>query len=259
MTETIILLIIVLLALLILSVLMGLYVRRFDRPDFIIAIYVTFVLLSQLLATKLVFFDIGFTAPAGVILFPFTFQLTDTINEKFGRKETQKAILIAFVSQIIMVFFFLLSTSLPGIIASSSADNAVQIWNSVFGFTLSITIASWIAFLISENLDAYVYQGFKNLTGGRKHLWLRNAGSDAISVVIDSLIFAPLAFFLFPLILQQGELPIEIVIDIIIGQIIMKLLFGLLDTPFLYLTRWLMYGELDERFPFLTRFSPSKN
>lgn len=259
MTETLLLLLIVLAGLLILSVLMSLYVRRYERVDIIIAVYVAIILVSQVLATKLVIFDIGFTAPAAVILFPFTFQLTDMINEKFGQRETHRAILIAFVTQVVMVFFFLIAASQPGIIASSQSADALAVWNSIFGFTLGITAASWIAFLISENLDAYIYQLFKRLTGGQKHLWLRNIGSDGLSLVVDSLIFVPFAFVVFPTLLNPAEvLPTSVIIDIMAGQIVLKLLFGLLDTPFMYLSRWLMYGELDERFPFLTRFSPPK-
>jgi len=234
---------------------MSLYIRRYDRADMAIAVYVAIILISQILATKLVEFDVGFVAPAGVILFPFTFQLTDMINEKFGQRETHRAILIAFLTQVVMVFFFLITASLPGFIPSSQSIDALAVWNGVFGFTIGITIASWIAFLISENLDAYIYQVFKRLTGGRRYLWLRNMGSDGLSLIVDSIVFVPLAFFIFPLLLTPNEvLPESVIIDILVGQIILKLLFGLVDTPFMYLSRWLMYGELDDRFPFLKRF-----
>ena len=224
MTETLILLAIVLMGLLILSILMSLYIRRYERADMAIAVYVAIILVSQILATKLLIFDIGFTAPAGVILFPFTFQLTDMINEKFGQRETHRAILIAFITQVVMVFFFLIAASQPGNIASSQSADALTVWNSVFGFTLGITIASWIAFLISENLDAYIYQVFKRLTGGQRYLWLRNIGSDGLSLIVDSLVFVPLAFFAFPLLLNPNEiLPDSVIVDILMGQIVLKL------------------------------------
>lgn len=252
MFQTILLLLIVLLALLVISILIGLYVRRFEKSDIVIAIYVTFVLLAQLLATKQLSFDIGQVAPAGVILFPFTFQMTDIINEFFGRKETQKAIFIAFITQIIMLFFFSIASSFPGSVFGD--PNITGIWNSIFGFTFSITVASWIAFLISENLDAYIYQFFKKLSGGRKHLWIRNVFSDAVSITMDSIIFTPLAFLIIPYFVDPTNVfPLDFVISLTIGQSILKLLFGMLDTPFLYITRWLMYGELDNRFPILMK------
>ncbi|MHA2337393.1 MAG: queuosine precursor transporter [Candidatus Hodarchaeales archaeon] len=252
MFQTILLFIIVLFALLVLSILIGLYVRRYEKSELVIAIYVTFVLLAQVLATKLIEFDVNLIAPAGVILFPFTFQMTDTINEYFGQRETHKAIFIAFFTQLIMLFFFVTVTSLPGFTVVSEASNATEIWNSIFSFTFSITIASWIAFLISENIDAYLYQIFKRLTGG-KYLWLRNIGSDAVSITIDSLIFTPLAFYVIPLFLNEPVTSTDVLISLIIGQSILKLAFGLLDSPFLYITRWLMYGELDDRFPMLRK------
>ncbi|MEK9135227.1 MAG: VUT family protein, partial [Patescibacteria group bacterium] len=46
------------------------------------------------------------------LIFSVTFLLTDIVNEKFGRKETQKMILIAFITQIAATFFIWLSISL---------------------------------------------------------------------------------------------------------------------------------------------------
>ena len=44
-------------------------------------------------------------APVGVIVFPFTLQITDMVNEKFGRKAVYDMIWIALVCQVIMVIF----------------------------------------------------------------------------------------------------------------------------------------------------------
>lgn len=219
------------------------YARKVGRPDFIIAVYVTFVLLAQVLATKVVEFDIGFVAPAGVIIFPFTFQITDIINERFGQRETHKAILIAFLTQFIMVFFLLLATSMDGFIPASTSEDATSVWNSVFGFTLGITTASWISFLVSENLDAHIFQLLKKATQDR-YLWLRNVGSDVVSITLDSFLFVPLAFVVFPTVLGQEVSPGDVVVTLVVGQTVTKLMFGILDTPFLYITRWLMLDKV---------------
>ncbi len=68
------------------------YARKHERYDALLAIFVTLVIAANLIASKTVAFDLGFTvlyAPAAVLIFSVTFLLTDIVNEKFGRKETQ--------------------------------------------------------------------------------------------------------------------------------------------------------------------------
>ncbi|MDO8521218.1 MAG: queuosine precursor transporter [bacterium] len=206
------------------------YVRRYDRPDLLIALYVAFVLTAQMLATKIASFDLGFahfSGPAGVLVFSVTYLLLDIMNEKFGRKEAQHMIFLAFVAQVAMAFFLWLGTQFtPDPFWASNSDS----WNKFFGLVPRITLASWIAFLISENVDAYVFSWFKKLTHDR-HLWMRNAFSSIPALALDSLIFVPLAFYGTP------GFPILAVIK---GQIVVKWLVGVISVPFMYLNHALI-------------------
>jgi len=92
-------------------------------------------------------------------------------------------------------------------------------------------VAGWIAFLVSENIDAYIFSGFKEKTKG-KHLWARNAFSSLPAMVIDSVIFVTLAFY--------GVQPLE---PLIIGMVALKWLVGIINVPFMYLNRWIMYKK----------------
>ncbi|MBI5306226.1 queuosine precursor transporter [Candidatus Wolfebacteria bacterium] len=205
------------------------YARKYNRSDLLIGLYVTFVLTAQILAAKISVFDLGFKiffGPSGVLVFSITYLLTDIVNEKFGRKETQKMILIAFVSQIAMVFFFWLGVKFP----PAPFWTIQETWEQIFNLVPRITLASWIAFIITENFDAYVYSWFKKLTNG-KYLWTRNAFSSIPALLLDSLIFIPLAFL--------GVMPI---LPLIIGQTAVKWLVGLINIPFMYLNKAIL-GE----------------
>lgn len=147
------------------------YARRYEKPDALIALYVIFIALSQILAAKIALFDLGFTeitAPAAVLIFAVTFLITDIVNEKFGRKETHKMIFIAFVTQVVMVTFIYIGTYLK----PAPFWQNQQAWELIFGLVPRITVASWITFLVSENLDAYLFAFIKKLTGG-SYLWIR--------------------------------------------------------------------------------------
>lgn len=208
------------------------YARRSGRPDLLIALYVTFILVAQVLAAKISAFNLGvqtFYGPTGVMVFSVTFLLTDIVNEKFGRRETHRMILIAFLSQVAMVLFFAIGTALP----PAPFWQLQDAWRQIFGLVPRITLASWVAFLVSENFDAVVFAWFRKLTGGR-HLWLRNVVSTVPALTIDSLIFVPLAF--------GGLMPLW---PLILGQTVIKWACGLIDIPFMYLNRAILGPRIE--------------
>ena len=206
------------------------YARKFNSPDALIGLYVAFVTLSNLAASKIAAFDLGFTtffATAATLVFGVTFLLTDIVNEKFGRKETQKMIFIAFLTQVAMSLFIWIIISIP----SAPFWPNQQIFEQLFGLVPRIILASWIAFLISENFDAYIFAWFKDFTKG-KHLWARNVFSSFPTMIIDSVLFVSIAFY-----------GIQPIVPIIIGQVAIKWLVGIVDIPFMYLNRWIMYRQ----------------
>ena len=210
------------------------YARKYARPDALIALYVTFVILSQIIATKIGEFDLGFTvvtAPAAVLIYAVTFLITDIVNERFGRLETHRMILIALVAQLGMVFFLWLGI----IIKPAPFWPNQKAWESIIGLVPRITLASLVAFFVSENLDALLFHRLRELTKGR-HLWLRNVVSSLPALTVDTFLFITIAFY--------GELPL---LPLIQGQIATKYLVGLVDIPFMYLNRWLMFGSPGNR------------
>ena len=204
------------------------YARKYNKPDALIGLYVAFVLISNIIAYKIAEFDFGFIklyTPAAVLVFSVTFLLTDIVNEKFGRKETHKMIFIAFITQVAVALFVLMSIWLKPAPFWSGQEEYMKI----LGFAPRIMFASWCAFLISENTDAYIFSWFKNKTGG-KYLWARNIFSSIPAMVIDSFIFIFLAFY-----------GVSAIAPLILGQVVLKWLVGVVDVPFMYLNRWIMF------------------
>jgi len=210
------------------------YAKKYKKPDLLIALYVTFILVAQILAVKISVFDLGFKefyGPSGVLVFSITYLLTDIVNEKFGRKETHKMVTIAFVSQVAMIFFIWFGTILPPAPFWTLQDS----WKQIFGLVPRITLASWVAFLISENFDAYMFYLFRKITKG-KYLWMRNVFSSIPALLLDSFIFIPLAFY--------GVMPL---LPLIIGQTAVKWLVGLINIPFMYLNKAIL-GKTQTKF-----------
>jgi uncharacterized integral membrane protein (TIGR00697 family) len=209
------------------SILGSFYVRRYQKPDALIGIYVGSVLMSNILAYKIASYDLGvftFFAPASVIMFSVTYLLTDIVNERFGRETTVQMIWVAFLAQLAAVVFILTATALPSAPFWSDQEAYYRILSSA----PRIIAASLFTFVIMETLDAYIFHWFKQKTNG-KHLWLRNVASTLPAMTLDTILFVFLAFY--------GVFP---VLPLITGVIAIKWLVGVVDIPFMYLNRRLM-------------------
>ncbi|MEM1550040.1 MAG: queuosine precursor transporter [Candidatus Methanomethylicia archaeon] len=207
-------------------------VKKFPQYGFaaLTGFYVIYLAASQVLATRIITFDLGiysFYAPAAVFIYPFIAQVIDMINEVYGRKSTHISIIIAFITQVLLVVFIgMVNTLTP-----APFFQWEEAWRSLFSLSVRITIASWISFLICSNLDAIIFaslkqafidreEKFKYDTSLNPYVWLRSSVSDIVDLTLDSVIFVTLAFY--------GEAP---VIPLIIGQIVSKNIVGFLDNP----------------------------
>jgi len=201
------------------------YARRYQRPDALVGLYVVFAALSQIMASKIASFDLGFArfdAPAAVLVFAVTFLLTDIVNEKFGQRQVHLMILITFVTQVAMVVFLWTAGWLP----PASFWTHQDAWETLLGVVPRITVASWITFMASENLDAWLFALVRRWTKGR-HLWARNVFSTIPSLTVDTLLFVTLAF-------AGTGLPL---LSLMMGQFATKYLVGVIDIPFMYFNR----------------------
>jgi len=206
-------------------------VRKFHDYGFaaLTAFYTIYLGASQIMAVRIVQFDAGlytFIAPAAVFLYPFVAQAIDMVNEVYGRRKAHAAITIAFITQVLLVTFIIMVNSLT----PASSFPYEEAWKEIFKRGVRITAASWIAFLVCQNLDAYVFAWLKQRYEGR--IWLRSITSDVLDLTLDSVIFVTLAFY--------GVMPI---FPLIIGQIVSKNVIGFLDTPwFVWYKRMLQRG-----------------
>ncbi len=166
----------------------------------------------------------GMTATLGNIMFGTLFLATDLINEKYGLKTAKKAVYIGFFALISVVVIMQVALQFDAIAESLIMQSALLL---IFGLIPRIALASIVAYFISQLFDVYVFQKIKEMLPKQRLLFVRNIGSTAISQLLDTAIFVPIAFI--------GVVPNAILIDILITTYIIKLLVALLDTPFIYL------------------------
>ena len=189
-----------------------------------IALVSALVVMANIFANKIVQFG-PLTVPAGVITFSMIFFVTDLISEKWGKEEAKKAVWAGFFSSLVLIIsVYIVIHWQPAVFAIEFSE----IFAKALALTPRITIASFIAYLISQHHDIWAFHFWKKKTN-KKHLWLRNNASTIVSQFIDSVIFIFIAFY--------GVFP---VVPLILGQWIVKVVIALIDTPFMYGSIWLM-------------------
>jgi uncharacterized integral membrane protein (TIGR00697 family) len=169
----------------------------------------------------------GFVATLGNVLYGSIFLATDLLSETYGKKEAQKGVWLGFYALIFMNIAMQLSL----LFTPHSSDFAQESLQKIFGFLPRITVASLVAYVISQNHDIWSFHFWKKKTAG-KHLWLRNNASTWVSQAIDSIFFVFIAFW--------GVFETSIVISILFTTYTIKLLVAILDTPVIYLGRWVL-------------------
>ena len=106
-------------------------------------------------------------------------------------------------------------------------------YTAIFGQGMNIIIASLIAFVTGQLLDAYIFKKMKSLYKGKK-IWLRATVSTLVSQLIDSIIVTYLAFWV------AQKFPFALVSSWAINSYIYKFLAALFFSPLLYLFHFLI-------------------
>lgn len=181
-----------------------------------------YIVLANIFVTKQITL-FGYAATGGNALYGALFLATDLINEHYGRKEAQKAVWFGWAS----AFLFMVTSQAFLIFTPSANDFVHDAMKTIFALAPRIVIASLIAYIISQTHDVVAYNMWRKKTAG-KHLWLRNNASTAVSQLIDSLLFALVAFW--------GLFDAKVLFEIVATTYFLKLLVAAMDTPFMYLS-----------------------
>ncbi len=184
-------------------------------------LFATCLLVANIIAVKLVSIG-GWVVPAGVIAYPLTFLFTDVIAELYGRRTASRVVWVGFAANLLMVALVLGGELL--LPASVWTDQLA--YESILGMVSRITLASMIAYLISQHHDVFAFHFWRRKTKGR-FLWLRNNASTMVSQALDTALFITIAFW--------GVYSTEIIKNMLLTQYVIKLAIAAADTPFCYL------------------------
>ncbi len=196
--------------------------RLFGKTGLYIWTAVAVILANiQVMKTIQIF---GLVTALGNVVYASLFLVTDILNENHSKKDAQKAVWIGF--------FVLITTTIIMQITlyfvPDKSDFISEHISAIFSFLPRIAFASLVAYLISQSHDVWFFDKLKK-KHEKKYLWLRNNLSTISSQLLDNIIFTLIAFV--------GIFSWEIIIQIFITSLLLKIVVATCDTPFVYLAR----------------------
>jgi queuosine precursor transporter len=240
--------------------------RHFRYFDYVMAAFVAILLLSNLIgASKLSVINLSWLTTAtsflpwhwlgigddglmifgaGILFFPLSYVIGDVLTEVYGYANARRCVWTGFFALLFMAFMSYVVVAMP----PAAVWDGQAAYQSVFGNTWRIVIASILAFWAGEFVNSFVLAKMKVWTGGEK-LWTRTIGSTLFGQAVDSAIFYPIAFL--------GSWETATVIKVMITNWLLKVLWEALLTPVTYaVVGWFKAREGVDVFDDATNFSP---
>ena len=196
---------------------------------FIVCLVISNVITGKIIDTGLTLFGQPLTIAGAIICYPICYLITDVVGEIWGKQEANKIVKYGFIGQVIATLIVFITTYTPYI------DPSMQYaYEKLLGLNWVFVVGSLLAYLVSQYLDVHIFHKLKDKYNG-KHKWIRNNASTMLSQFVDTAIFITIAFgFGFGWIFNNPTA----LVNMLIGQYMIKLLCAVIDTPFFYyLTR----------------------
>lgn len=173
---------------------------------------------------------LGLAVDMGTFIYPITFTLRDVAHKILGKRHVRTLIIMAAIINLVMAGYLAWVAGVPSDPAWGLGDS----FSAILGPVWRIVIASIIAEVVSELLDTEVYHWFVTKVTTR-YQWARVLVSNAVSVPIDSFIFAVGAFGPLPGLANSPlSLPWPVVWQIFLFNLAVKFAVTLVSLPLIY-------------------------
>lgn len=188
---------------------------------FTLTIYLSALFASNLLGMKTLPFLFGTHLSAAIFFLPILFITTDIVGQIYGQDMSKKFVFAGFIALIFFTIGNLLTNILPWSEASYSRIGSA--YDMIFTLSWRISIASLLAFFVSEYIDVIIFFLGKRLWD---NFFFASTLSNLVSQALDTGVFMIIAF--------TGVFSPEKILMMAIPWWIYKVLGGIAYTPISY-------------------------
>lgn len=164
----------------------------------------------------------GLSATLGNVLFGTVFLATDILTENWGVKCAKKAVWIGVSVEVITIIL----TQIAILFVPNELDFVSDSIVNLFGLFPRVAVASCSMFVLSNQLDIFLFEKIRKKTNG-KYLFLRNNVATIVSQCVENYLFYIIAFL--------GIYSMKDILSMTLTCCIIEIVVALCDTPFLYL------------------------
>lgn len=183
-------------------------------------VFVTAMLISNVITAKQVLLPGGITMTGAVFIFPITYILSDVFSEVYGYKWSRVTCYFAFSMNLFMVIVFSLVIQTP---APSYWTNQ-EAFATVLGSTPRVMGASLLAYVIGDFVNDRVFRKMKEKHSDElKGFGWRAIISSFFGELCDSLVFLPIAFL--------GQMPLKTLATMTVCQVLIKTGYEIVILP----------------------------
>lgn len=199
---------------------------RYFGKNFLIGLVPIYLLTANVFAES--FFSIfGTIQSLAVPIYCGILLTSDILSEYYGKKESQKAVLLGFLGQLFFLGMMFMITN------SEIFPEKLAIYKTTFAVIPRLILGSMVAYLASQFFSVYLYNKIWDITGRtEKGLAKRNIITTILAQFLDTTILIYIAFY--------GSVPFETnekIWSFIITTSILKSLVALVDYNFMYLSK----------------------
>lgn len=243
--------------------------RNYRYLDFVVAAFVTALLMSNVGTAKLISVAPSLIIDGGTLLFPLTYIFGDILTEVYGYARSRRVVWSGFFASGLSALLLFLIARAPGapewslyvyermvtvLGADATVDKAAfgqAAYDAILGgvSTGAIVLASLVAYFAGEFSNAFVLARLKVKTRGR-FLWTRTIGSTLVGQGVDTSVFTFVATVL-------GVFPWSAFSSLVLANYIFKVAVEVLFTPITYIiVNRLKHLENEDFFDINTDFNP---
>jgi len=219
--------------------------KQYKYPYFLLGFYLTFLLSTVCLASKLTLVD-GLLLPGGIFVFIFTFTICEIAGETYGYAYPRLFIWIGAAAE----FFFAFVVTAVSHLASPDYFKHPEAYQIVFDPTMRYVFSGLAGLLVGEIVNIYILAKWKIWWRGKlfpvRCLASAALGQAFLTIIVDILNYT-------------GKMSFHDLMRMMVAGYLWKIVFAsLLVFPAWIAVRYLKKAENVDHFDLNTNFNPFK-
>jgi len=178
--------------------------RRFSLLEPIVAATVCLVLVSNIIAQKFFSFPVfglSMTTDVGtLLLFPFTYILSDVLTEVYGYGTSRRVVWYSFGANVLAALLFSAAVALPHSPDFATQDAFAAVLGQVPGLVVASLAGAWFGSFTNDSVLAVMKVWMVKWDPSHRWLPLRTIASTVVGELVDTALFVGVAvlFGVFP-------------------------------------------------------------